>query len=73
MRVALLTLTAHHRRDSDWTEFTKNFFLALDVFRKSMERDFKKIGSLGRVRAIETPARVKVVVALVMQPTAEYL
>ena len=55
MRVALLTLTAHHRRDSDWTEFTKNFFLALDVFRKSMERDFKKIGSLGRVRAIETP------------------
>ena len=55
LRVALLTLTAHHRRDSDWTEFAKNFFLALDVFRKSMERDFKKIGSIGRVRAIETP------------------
>jgi len=51
----LLTLTAHHRRESDWGEFVKNFYRALEAFGKTMRRNFKAVGSLGRVRAMECP------------------
>lgn len=51
----LLTLTAHHQRESDWGEFVKNFYAALEVFANTMRRNFNAIGSLGRVRAMESP------------------
>lgn len=51
----LLTLTAHHQRESDWNEFVKNFYRALDIFANTMRRNFKSVGSLGRVRSMECP------------------
>ena len=51
----LMTLTAHHKRESDWTEFAAKFYRALEAFGKTMQRDMKAIGSLGRVRAMESP------------------
>jgi hypothetical protein len=51
----LLTLTAHHQRECDWNEFVRSFYRALDVFANTMRRNFKSVGSLGRVRAMECP------------------
>ena len=51
----LLTLTAHHKRESDWSEFVKNFYAALADFANTMRRNFNAIGCLGRVRAMESP------------------
>lgn len=51
----LMTLTAHHKRDTDWVEFVKNFYRAAEAFGKTMRRDFKAVGSLGRVRGMECP------------------
>ena len=53
--IGLLTLTAHHKRDTDWTLFVANFYAALEVFANTMRRNFKAIGSLGRIRAMESP------------------
>lgn len=51
----LLTLTAHHKRDCNWTEFVANFYRALEAFGKTMLREMKAVGSVGRVRAMESP------------------
>lgn len=51
----LLTLTAHHKRDTDWMLFVANFYSALEVFANTMRRYFKAVGSLGRIRAMESP------------------
>jgi hypothetical protein len=51
----LLTLTAHHKRESDWSAFVSNFHAALQDFANNMRRNFKAIGSMGRVRAMESP------------------
>jgi len=51
----LMTLTAHHKRDSDWAEFVKNFYGAAEAFGKTVRRDFKAMGSLGRIRTMECP------------------
>ena len=51
----LMTLTAHHKRESNWAEFVKNFYRAAEAFGKTMRRDFKAVGSLGRVRGMECP------------------
>ena len=51
----LLTLTAHHERESDWSAFVRNFYLALEAFAKTMLRDLKAIGCIGRVRSMECP------------------
>ncbi|MBP3981287.1 hypothetical protein J8G26_11165 [Acidovorax sp. JG5] len=51
----LMTLTAHHKRESDWAEFVKNFYRAAEAFGKTMRREFKAMGSLGRVRGMECP------------------
>ena len=51
----LMTLTAHHKRESDWSAFVINFYAALGVFANTMRRDFKAVGSLGRVRGMECP------------------
>ena len=51
----LLTLTAHHKRDTDWTLFVASFYAALEVFANTMRRIFKTIGSLGRIRSMESP------------------
>lgn len=51
----LMTLTAHHQRESDWVEFVKNFYCAAEAFGKTMRRNFKAVGSLGRVRGMECP------------------
>lgn len=51
----LMTLTAHHKRESDWSEFVKNFYAALADFANTMRRNFNAIGCLGRVRAMESP------------------
>jgi len=53
--LGLLTLTAWHQRECDWSKFVANFFSALTDFYKAMRRDFDAIGCIGRVRAIETP------------------
>lgn len=54
-RMMLLTLTAKHKRESDWTKFVENFCLALTAFYKTFQRNLKAIGSPGRARGIETP------------------
>lgn len=51
----LMTLTARHKRESDWGAFVKAFYAALANFRIALLRDLKLIGSIGRVRAVETP------------------
>lgn len=51
----LMTLTAHHKRDTNWAEFVKKLYGAAEAFGKTMRRDFKAIGSLGRVRGMECP------------------
>ena len=51
----LMTLTAHHQRESNWVEFVKNFYCAAEAFGKTMRRNFKAVGSLGRVRGMECP------------------
>lgn len=53
--MSLLTLTAFHQRESDWTAFAKNFFLALSTFYKNMRRDLAAIGFIGRYRGLESP------------------
>ncbi|MBO1011099.1 MULTISPECIES: hypothetical protein [Acidovorax] len=53
--LGLLTLTARHRRDCDWSAYVKNFYSALGLFSISMDRAFKKIGYLGRLRTLESP------------------
>ena len=53
--MSLLTLTAFHKRESDWTTFAKNFFLALSTFYKNMRRDLAAIGFIGRYRGLESP------------------
>lgn len=51
----LMTLTAHHKRESDWGGFVKSFYAALEVFANTMRRNFSAVGSLGRVRTMESP------------------
>jgi hypothetical protein len=51
----LLTLTAHHQRNSDWAKFSNNYFLAQAAFSIAMRRYLKAIGSIGRIRGVETP------------------
>jgi hypothetical protein len=51
----LLTLTAHHKRDHNWAEFSANYFKAQAAFSIAMRREMKTIGSIGRIRAVETP------------------
>ena len=53
--LGLLTLTARHRRDCDWSAYVRNFYSALGFFAISMDRAFKKIGYLGRLRTLESP------------------
>ena len=53
--IGLLTLTAHHRRDCDWSKFVEKFYLALSEFRSSIKHDLKALGSLGRIRTMESP------------------
>lgn len=55
LAAGLLTLTAHHKRDSDWSEFVKKFYAALADFANLLRREFKALGSLGRIRAMECP------------------
>lgn len=55
LHYGLMTFTASHRRNDDWSKAVDKFYLALNDFSISMYRDFKKIGSLGRVRAMECP------------------
>ena len=53
--LGLLTLTARHRRDCDWSAYVQNFYSALGFFAISIDREFKKIGYLGRLRTLESP------------------
>lgn len=53
--MSLLTLTAFHQRECDWTVFAENFFLALSTFYKNMRRDLAAIGFIGRYRGLESP------------------
>lgn len=53
--LGLLTLTARHRRDCDWSTYVQNFYSALGFFAISIDREFKKIGYLGRLRTLESP------------------
>ncbi len=55
IHIALLTLTAHHKRDIDWSIFVANFYLALDDFRLSIKYNLAALGSLGRIRTMESP------------------
>lgn len=55
IHIALLTLTAHHKRDIDWIKFVENFYLALSDFRNSIKNNLAALGSLGRIRTMESP------------------
>lgn len=55
LHLGLMTLTARHKRESDWSAFIESYYNALHTFRKTLERDMSEVGSLGRVRAVETP------------------
>jgi hypothetical protein len=55
LSIGLLTLTAHHKRDMDWSVFVANFYLALSEFRTSIKRSLIALGSLGRIRTMESP------------------
>lgn len=54
-RMMLLTLTAKHKRDSNWTKFVENFSLALAAFYIAFRRTLNAIGSPGRVHCFESP------------------
>ena len=51
----LMTLTAHHQRNSNWSEFSANYFKAQAAFSIAMRREIKALDSLGRIRGVETP------------------
>lgn len=53
--MSLLTLTAFHKRETNWTEFANNYFLALVMFYKNIRRDLERIGFVGRYRGVESP------------------
>ena len=53
--MSLLTLTAFHRRECDWSAFADGFFLALSTFYKNIRRDLAAIGFVGRYRGVESP------------------
>lgn len=55
LSIGLLTLTAHHKRDIDWSVFVSNFYLALAEFRRSIKYNLDALGSLGRIRTMESP------------------
>ena len=55
LKIGLMTLTAHHKRESNWSDFVANFYRALAAFSIDMQRDMKAIGSIGRIRGVETP------------------
>ena len=55
LECGLITLTAHHKRDTDWSKFVGHFYAALADFANTMRRTFTALGSLGRVRAMESP------------------
>lgn len=55
LSIGLLTLTAHHKRDIDWVVFVDKFYLALSEFRTSIKRSLSALGSLGRIRTMESP------------------
>ncbi len=55
LSIGLLTLTAHHKRDMDWSVFVANFYLALVEFRRSIKYNLDALGSLGRIRTMESP------------------
>ena len=51
----LLTLGARHKRESDWGAFVEKFYAALTIFSRRFDKELKRVGSLGRVRAMESP------------------
>lgn len=55
LSIGLLTLTAHHKRDIDWSDFVNKFYLALSEFRSSTKYNLAALGSLGRIRTMESP------------------
>lgn len=55
LSIGLLTLTAHHKRDMDWSVFVDNFYLALSEFRSSIKYNLNALESLGRIRTMESP------------------
>jgi len=55
LHYSLMTFTAHHRRDCDWSKSVDDFYASLEDFSIAMYREFKRVGSFGRVRAMECP------------------
>lgn len=55
LTLGLLTLTASHRRDCDWTDWVDRYCSALETFGKLMRRTYDAIGSFGRARTFESP------------------
>lgn len=56
LALAMMTLTASHKRDCDWKkDIADPFFEAVRIFGKNMKHDYKKIGAEGQFRAMESP------------------
>lgn len=56
LALAMMTLTASHKRDCDWKkDIADPFFEAVRIFSKNMKHDYKKIGAEGQFRAMESP------------------
>lgn len=54
--LALMTLTASHRRDCDWkADYADLFFEAVTIFHRRMHKAYKTIGCPGQLRGIENP------------------
>ena len=54
--LALLTLTASHKRDCDWkTDNADKFYAALRLFSRRMAKAYKAIGCIGQLRSGESP------------------
>lgn len=53
LKMVLVTRTAAHSYDQDWTEFTDKFYKAQAIYEQNMRREYRAIGYMGKIRAME--------------------
>jgi hypothetical protein len=58
MTGALVTLTLAHAYADDWARVVDSLLTAFGLLDKRMSKHYKKIGSMGKLRALEAPVGV---------------
>lgn len=53
LKMVLVTRTAAHHYDQDWTAFTDKFYKAQAIYEQNMRREYRAIGYMGKIRAME--------------------